>query len=265
MSLSINQMLSAVTSCLCLAEPISPLTPPSKQISQVFHSSVPIVSTAVDLAGKQIVSFSNLWKDPFTAVFGGLLSLLIMHSMCSAADSGSKLISHMQEGAGSGAALAGMQFRDLKKFLLEGVSLAGVSASASVWAEHENIISLGKASYGFKIISYGASCIACSNRAYAEGKKILERWEQLKEVQDGPELVRLEQKQLLGLLDFAADSTTALWAFMGIFTMVSGLLVTPPWLFSLLTVAGVLAISALSYRIHLSNIYPVLLGSVEAL
>ncbi len=258
MSLAINQRAaSSATACLRLAESTSPATAFSQQISEIFFALAPIASATADLTKKQIVSFSSLWKDPFNAVFGGLWSLLVVYYIYCVAESGTKLISHMQEEAGSDSNLVGVRCVDLKKIIIDGVSLVGVSAGAAAWADQEKIISLGEAAAcSFKIVGCGASCITCSVRAYAEGKEILERLEQFKEGQNDVEFARLAQKQLLTCLDFAADSTTALWAFLEIATMFAGCVVAPSCLFGLLTIAGALAVSALFYRIHLSNIYP---------
>lgn len=265
MSLAISQRAAfSATSYLRLAEAMPAATSSSKQISEIFLSSAPIEAPAADLSEKQVVSFTNLWKDPFTAIIGGLWSLLLVYDIYCVAESGSKLISSMQEGAGSESSLISDQFKDLKKFLLDGVSLVGVTANIGDWAHREKIISLGEAASSFKMVGYGASCITCSVRAFANGKEVLERLEEFKGVQNDAELARLEQKQLLSCLDFAGDSATALWAFMGIATMVAGIVVAPAWLIGLFNVAGILAISSLCYRIHLSNIYATVRQTAEA-
>jgi hypothetical protein len=250
---------------LRLAESSPSATFAAQQITEIFHSSVPIDTAVADLSEKQVVSFSNLWKDPVTAMFGGLWSLLLLFDIYCVVDSGVQLLSHLQAGAslgplqetaGSGSGLVGDLFKDLKKFLMDGVSLTGVSANLGDWAHRQNIISLGEAVGAFRMVGYGASCITCSVRAYSNGKEVLERLGQFKEAQSDAELARLEQKQLLSGLDLAANSATALWAFMGIATLVAGVAVAPAWLIGLSNVAAILAISSLFYHIHMINLYP---------
>ncbi|MGE0670399.1 MAG: hypothetical protein AB7H48_04915 [Parachlamydiales bacterium] len=266
MALAINQRsFSSATSFLRLAESSPSATFATQQITEIFHSSAPIDTAVADLSEKQVVSFSNLWKDPVTAMFGGLWSLLILFDIYCVVDSGVQLLSHLQEGAslgplqetaGSASGLAGDLFKDLKKFLMDGVSLTGVSANLGDWAHRQNIISLGEAVGTFRMVGYGASCITCSVRAYSNGKELLERLGQFKEAQSDAELARLEQKQLLSGLDLAANSATALWAFMGIAALVAGVAVAPAWLIGLSNVAAILAISSLFYHIHMINLYP---------
>lgn len=266
MALAINQRsFSSATSFLRLAESTPSATVASQQITEIFHSAAPIDTAVADLSEKQVVSFSNLWKDPVTAMFGGLWSLLLLFDIYCVVDSGVQLLSHLQAGAsieplqetaGAASGLVGDLFKDLKKFLMDGVSLTGVSANLGDWAHRQNIISLGEAVGAFRMVGYGASCITCSVRAYSNGKEVLERLGQFKEVQSDAELARLEQKQLLSGLDLAANSATALWAFMGIAALVAGVAVAPAWLIGLSNVAAILAISSLFYHIHMINLYP---------
>lgn len=266
MALAINQRsYSSAMSFLRLAESTPPATFANQKISEIFQSSAPIDTAVADLAEKQVVSFSNLWKDPVTAIFGGLWSLLLLFDIYCVVNSGVQLLSHLQEGASlgplqervdSGSGLVGDLFKDLKKFFMDGVSLTGVSANIGDWAHRQNIITLGEAGGAFRLVGYGASCITCSVRAYTNGKELLERLGQFKEAQSDGALARLEQKQLLSALDLAGNSATALWAFMGIATLVAGVAVAPAWLIGMANVAAILAISSLFYNIHMINLYP---------
>lgn len=237
----------------------------SQDITEIFHSSAPIDSSAANLSEKQIVSFSNLWKDPITAIFGGLWSLLLLFDVYSAVDSGVKFMMHLKEGAslgsmqeraGAESGLIGDLFCDLKQFIVSSISLAGVTANLGDWAHQQRVVSLGQAMNAFRLVGYGASCITSSVRACSSGKEVLVRLRQFKEVKHDGDLARLEQKQFLSCLELASNGATALWAFMGIALLVSGVATAPAWLIGFSNVAGILAICALFYQVHMINLYP---------
>lgn len=204
----------------------------------------------------EVVSLSNLWGSPFDIFMAGLWGLLWVSSGNGVAVSGAHLYRLLNAHPDAEPNLEEKQWKELKEFLLSGIGLVGLTANIVDWANQGKMIALGVASAAVKMVGYGASCITSGMRAYKSYKEILDLMEQFKRAGTDAERVYLQQKQLLSGLDLAAYGATAIWALLGFSSLALGVAVPAALMTPLLGFGCILAVSAIFYRVHLSNLYP---------
>lgn len=241
-----------------LEAPLVSRAPKQDRVLKVFQrASLNLQSEKPSLAASgEVVSLSNLWKNPFEIFMAGLWGILWADSLGSVVMSGIQL--HKQQTISSSPVLrqGPASSKEERDFFFKSVSFVGVTANIATWANEIKAIALGGSAFGVKCVGYGASCITNSIQAYKSCEEIFEQAKQLKHASGEVESVLLRKKQLLSSMDLAAYATGGIWALLELSGLVLGMFFPPALLTTLLILSCVLAISAIFYRVHLWNQHP---------
>lgn len=241
---------------LRISESAAATTPSRVQLADIFTAAVSTSTAQSSLQNREIVSLSNFWNDPFDVFIGGMWGVLFLFNIYSIVESSQSLYESMQLDPESAVDLGRRQWSDLQKFLIDGVSLIGLTANTAEWAHQGKMISLKSVAPYLRAIGFGASSILSSYYAARSLQELIDQGRELEQVQDKVARTRLEQKQLLSGLDLGANSLMAVWALLSLAGLTLGVAAAAGLMSGILAAGGVLAICAIFYRVHLINLYP---------
>lgn len=227
----------------------------NKVYSRLSSSSESMESASYNMQEKNIVALSNLWSDPVNLFVGGILGFLWVALLIDVVRGAVSLGCQRVQPDETDDVFAHRQWSYFKQFLFDSISWIGLTGSTGDWAHQAKIISLGNAANHFKMNAHGASTITSSVRAWQSLQDLLTQCQKHSEADDRVEQAKLQQKELLSILDLTGYAATALWAGMSFSIIAFGLAIPGSLVAGALIVACIFAFGGLIYRMHLESLY----------